>query len=75
VCVDDFDYVVALDDSVYGDLRKMYPGIDARLISWNIDDPICKGIEAYERSARRIQKPLKEVSTSLIERNGAAAMS
>jgi ArsR family transcriptional regulator, arsenate/arsenite/antimonite-responsive transcriptional repressor / arsenate reductase (thioredoxin) len=75
VRVGDFDYVVVLDDSVSGDLRKMYPGIDARLISWDIDDPICKGIEAYERSARRIQKHLKELSTYLIERNGAAGMS
>ena len=75
VPVDDFDYVIALDDSVSDDLRKMYPGIDTRLISWNIADPIGKGIEAYERSAREIQKHLSELSTYLIERNEATGMS
>jgi arsenate reductase len=68
VAVNDFDYVVAMDDTVADDLRSMYPDINAKLISWNIDDPIGRGVEAYERSAREIHKQIEELSGYLKEK-------
>lgn len=68
VPVDDFDYIVAMDNGVADDLRRISPSINARLISWNIDDPIGKGVEAYERSAREIQEHLEELSAYLKEK-------
>ena len=68
VSVNDFDYVVAMDSMVADDLRSMYPNIDAKLISWNIDDPIGRGVEAYERSAREIHKRLEEFSGYIKEK-------
>lgn len=69
VPIDDFDYIVAMDNSVADDLRRISPSINARLISWNIDDPIGKGVEAYERSAREIQEHLKELPAYLKEKD------
>jgi arsenate reductase len=62
VSVNDFDYVVAMDNMVADDLRSMYPNINARLITWNVDDPIGRGVEAYERCAREIHKRIEELS-------------
>jgi protein-tyrosine phosphatase len=69
VCVDDFDYIVAMDNCVANDLRRMYPSINARLVSWNIDDPISKGVKGYEKSAREIQKKVEKLPAYLKEKN------
>jgi len=68
VRVNDFDYVVAMDDTVADDLRSMYPDINAKLFSWNIDDPIGRGVEAYEESAREIHKQIEELSVWIKEK-------
>jgi len=60
VSVEDFDYVVAMDSGVAGDLRRIYPSINARLISWDMHDPWGGGVEAYERAARESQKHVEE---------------
>ena len=66
VAVNDFDYVVAMDNTVADDLRTMYPSIIPKLVdSWNIDDPIGRGVEAYETSATEIQKHVEGVSARL----------
>jgi protein-tyrosine-phosphatase len=62
VSMNDFDYVVAMDNMVADDLRSMYPNINAKLITWNIDDPIGRGIEAYEKSAGEIDRRIEELS-------------
>ncbi len=65
VSVEDFDYIIAMHDDVKDDLRKNYPTINARLISWNIKDPIPVGDEVYERSAREIQKCVEQLPAYL----------
>ena len=67
VPVEDFDYVVAMDSGVAGDLRRIYPSINARLISWDMHDPWGGGVEAYERAARESQKHVEELSACLKE--------
>jgi protein-tyrosine-phosphatase len=68
VAIDDFDCVIAMDSTVADDLKIMYPDIDTKLISWDIDDPIGGGLEAYERSAREIHKRIMELSAHLKEK-------
>jgi protein-tyrosine-phosphatase len=71
VPMDDFDYIVAMDESVADDLRRMCSQINARLMeSWNIDDPIAGGLEAYERSAREIEKRIEKLAAELRENKG-----
>jgi protein-tyrosine-phosphatase len=66
VRLDDFDYIVPMDDSVAEDLKAMYPRINAKVMqSWRIDDPIGKGPEAYIGSAKEIQIRLRELSAYL----------
>ena len=69
VAVNDFDYVVAMDNTVADDLRSMYPDINARLITWGIDDPIGRGVEACESSAREIQKHVEDFSAHLKDKD------
>ena len=69
VAVNDFDYVVAMDDTVADDLRSMYPDINPRLITWEIDDPIGRGVEAYESCVREIQKHVEDFSTYLKDKD------
>jgi protein-tyrosine phosphatase len=72
VRIEDFDYVVAMDDMVADDLRSMSSSVHARLVTWNIGDPIGRGVEAYERCASEIQKHLQEiVSKKRIDNNTA----
>jgi len=65
VPIHDFDHIIAMDSTVAGDLKETYPKISAKLISWNIDDPIGKGIETYEKCAKEIQKQVEELSACL----------
>jgi protein-tyrosine-phosphatase len=70
VRLDDFDYIVPMDDSVAEDLKAMYPQISAKVMqSWRIDDPIGKGAEAYIGSAREIQRRLRELSAYLSDKS------
>jgi len=69
VPVNDFDYVIAMDSTVADDLRSMYPDINPRLITWEIDDPIGRGVEAYESSAREIQKHVEDFSAHLKDKD------
>jgi protein-tyrosine-phosphatase len=66
VSLDDFDCLIPMDDSVAEDLREMYPQISGKVMeSWKIDDPFGKGPEAYNASAKQIQKRVEELSAYL----------
>jgi protein-tyrosine-phosphatase len=62
--VNDFDYIVAMDDTVASCLRCAYPSISAKLIPWDIPDPLGKGISDYERCARKICKRVESFLAS-----------
>jgi protein-tyrosine-phosphatase len=67
--VDDFDYIIPMDDAVADDLRSDYPSIGARLLGpWNVRDPFGRGTAAYERAAREIEKHVKELSVIVKDR-------
>ena len=59
--LDDFDRIIAMDSSVAESLMMAYPNIRSRLISWEIIDPVGKGVEVYERSARQILEHIREL--------------
>ena len=59
--LEDFDRVITMDSSVAESLSRAYPIVRSRLISWEIIDPIGKGVEAYERSARQILEHIREL--------------
>ena len=59
--LEDFDRIIAMDSSVAESLMRAYPIVRSRLISWEIIDPIGKGVEAYERSARQILEHIREL--------------
>jgi ribose 5-phosphate isomerase B len=70
VALDDFDYIVPMDDDVADDLRRTYPRISSRIMeSWKIDDPFGRGLEAYERSADEIQKWVEELCLYLRDKS------
>jgi protein-tyrosine phosphatase len=59
--LEDFDRIIAMDSSVAESLMSAYPIVRSRLISWEIIDPVGKGFEAYERSARQILEHIREL--------------
>ena len=61
VKLEDFDSIIAMDSSVAESLRRTYPIVRSKLILWEITDPIGKGVEAYERSARHILEHIREL--------------
>jgi protein-tyrosine phosphatase len=64
--LEDFDHIVPMEDRIAHSLRKTYPRISGKLMkSWNVGDPINKGLEEYERSANQIQKRIEELSVYL----------
>jgi protein-tyrosine phosphatase len=70
VRMDDFDFIIPMDDSVANDLKGMYPQTGARVVqSWKIDDPFGKGLVAYERSLMEIQKRIEELCIHLRDKS------
>jgi ribose 5-phosphate isomerase B len=63
--IDDFDYIIAMDDTVAGHLRCIYPSISSKLIQWNVPDPFGGDLSAYERCAREIWKRIEGFLASI----------
>lgn len=58
--LDEFQYIIAMDSSVYAALLDMKPGLKDKIRKWDISDPCGYAIEAYERAAREIERALEE---------------
>mgnify|MGYP001126661181 FL=1 len=56
--VEEYDYVVALDSSVFMRLSEMPRVPQDRLLGWEVPDPAGLGFEAYERTAALIEEYL-----------------
>ena len=65
VKLDDFDRIVAMDSDVCETLSGTYPSVRSKLISWEIVDPVGKGVEVYERSAKQILEHIRELHSCL----------
>jgi len=58
--VAEYDFIIALDSSVFNRLSEMPEIPRDRLFGWEIADPVGSGIKAYERAARAIEESLEK---------------
>ena len=57
---EDFDYIIALDSTVFMRLARMPEIPDEKLFGWEIPDPAGLGIETYEKVARLLEKEIEK---------------
>ncbi len=64
--IEDFDYIVPMDDNIYEELKRDFSGLGEKLLpSWRIDDPYGRDLRAFEEAAVRIWKKVEELSVFL----------
>jgi protein-tyrosine-phosphatase len=70
VHIEDFDYIIPMNDAIEDDLKTNYPSLRPKLLpSWGIDDPYGGDLYTYTETAIRIQKHMKELSSFLKKEN------
>ena len=55
-----FDPVIALDVSIFNHLRDIWGVPESALYGWDIEDPLGRGYEAYQETARKIERRLEQ---------------
>jgi protein-tyrosine-phosphatase len=55
-----FDYVIALDLSIYTRLKESDRVPKEKLFGWDIEDPIGQGYQTYKQTAKKIEKRLEQ---------------
>lgn len=55
-----FDYIIAMDPSIYRHLRDIWGVAEAVLYGWNIADPIGADYATYKAAAREIERRLDQ---------------
>ncbi len=60
-----YDLIIAMDSLVHRHLRDRFKLSPAKLIEWNIDDPVGKPKEAYRRCAKAIEEALRSLAGRL----------
>ncbi|MGD0422764.1 MAG: low molecular weight phosphatase family protein [Candidatus Bathyarchaeia archaeon] len=64
--IEDFDYIIPMDDNVHEELKRDFSGLGEKLmLSWSIIDPYGRDLSTYEEAAARIQKKVEELSVFL----------
>jgi protein-tyrosine-phosphatase len=63
--VADFDYIIALDPGIFIRLSEMKEIPKDKLFRWDVPDPCGEGLEAYERTARRLEDELERFVNGL----------
>jgi len=58
--LDDFDYIIGMDSSVFMRLSAMSQVPKDKLYGWEISDPCGQGMAAYEQTARQIEQYLDQ---------------
>ncbi|MEN6561882.1 MAG: low molecular weight phosphatase family protein [Acidobacteriota bacterium] len=53
-----FDYIIAMDPSIYHHLRDVWGVPEAVLYGWAIEDPLGSGYQAYKEAALEIERRL-----------------
>jgi protein-tyrosine-phosphatase len=54
-----FDYILAMDSSVFMRLQEMSAIPKDKLFAWEIDDPCGRGMEVYRLAARNIESHIE----------------
>jgi protein-tyrosine-phosphatase len=60
VDLDGFDFIIAIDTSIYSSLKAMGRIPKEKLRGWDIADPLGQGLAAYLEAARKIQERLRQ---------------
>jgi len=55
-----FDYVIAMDLSIYARLKESDRVPKEKLFGWDIEDPIGLGYQTYKQVAKKIEKRLEQ---------------
>lgn len=55
-----FDYIVALDASIYHHLRDIWGVPEAVLYGWDIEDPLGSDYQTYKETALKIERRLEQ---------------
>jgi protein-tyrosine-phosphatase len=55
-----FDYIVAMDVSIYNHLREFWGVPEAVLFGWDIEDPIGSDYQTYKETALKIERRLEQ---------------
>lgn len=55
-----FDYIIALDLSIYARLKESDRVPKERLFGWDIEDPIGMGYQTYKQVAKKIEKRFEQ---------------
>jgi arsenate reductase len=55
-----FDFILAMDSSVFMRLQEMDSVPKNKLFAWEIEDPIGRGMEAYRLAAKKIERQLDQ---------------
>lgn len=55
-----FDYVIAMDLSIYTRLKESDQVPEEKLFGWDIEDPIGQGYQTYKQAAKKIEKRLEQ---------------
>jgi protein-tyrosine-phosphatase len=59
-----FDYVIAMDVSIYNHLRDIWEVPEAALYGWDIEDPLGSDYETYKETALKIERRLDQFLAS-----------
>jgi protein-tyrosine-phosphatase len=60
-----FDYIVAMDVSIYNQLRDFWEVPEAVLYGWDIEDPIGSDYQTYKETALKIEKRLEQLLAAI----------
>ncbi len=55
-----FDYIVAMDVSIYSQLRDIWGVAEDVLYGWDIEDPIGSDYDTYKETALKIERRLEQ---------------
>lgn len=58
--VGEFDFIIAMDSSIFMKLASMKEIPRDKLYGWEIDDPVDQGIYAYEATARKLEREIEK---------------
>jgi protein-tyrosine-phosphatase len=60
-----FDYIVAMDVSIYNSLRDIWEVPESVLYGWDIEDPIGQDYQTYKETALKIERRLGQFLASV----------
>lgn len=61
----DYDRIIAMDYSIYRQLKEQWGVAESKLYCWDIEDPYGLDYEAYKEAAQKIEKRLEQLISDL----------